>query len=197
MANVTNVLLVGVGGQGTILATRVLAGVLMQEGYDVKMSEVHGMSQRGGSVVTFVRYGDKVYSPLVEQGTADLILAFEKLEALRFLPYLKAEGTLVVNDLALLPAPVLMGKATYPYNAIDILREKAKRVITVDAPRLAEEKVKNPRTQNIILLGALAKHMDIPPGTWEKVISENVPPKTVDANLKAFWAGWEEVKANN
>lgn len=191
MAKVTNVLLVGVGGQGTILATRVLAGVLVEEGFDVKMSEVHGMSQRGGSVVTFVRYGDKVYSPLVERGTADLILAFEKLEALRYLPYLKAEGTLVVNDLALLPAPVLLGKAEYPYNALDILKQKVKDLVVVDAAKLAEEKTGNVRTQNIVLLGALAKRMDIPPGTWEKVVSENVPPKTVEANLKAFWAGWE------
>lgn len=191
MAKVTNVLLVGVGGQGTILATRVLAGVLVEEGFDVKMSEVHGMSQRGGSVVTFVRYGDKVYSPLVERGTADLILAFEKLEALRYLPYLKPEGTLVVNDLALLPAPVLLGKAEYPYNALDILKQKVKDLVVVDAAKLAEEKTGNVRTQNIVLLGALAKRMDIPPGTWEKVVSENVPPKTVEANLKAFWAGWE------
>ncbi|MDK2882937.1 MAG: indolepyruvate ferredoxin oxidoreductase, beta subunit [Bacillota bacterium] len=191
MAKVTNVLLVGVGGQGTILATRVLAGVLVEEGFDVKMSEVHGMSQRGGSVVTFVRYGDKVYSPLVERGTADLILAFEKLEALRYLPYLKPEGTLVVNDLALLPAPVLLGKAEYPYNALDILKQKVKDLVVVDAAKLAEEKAGNVRTQNIVLLGALAKRMDIPPGTWEKVVSENVPPKTVEANLKAFWAGWE------
>lgn len=191
MAKVTNVLLVGVGGQGTILATRVLAGVLVEEGFDVKMSEVHGMSQRGGSVVTFVRYGDKVYSPLVERGRADLILAFEKLEALRYLPYLKPEGTLVVNDLALLPAPVLLGKAEYPYNALDILKQKVKDLVVVDAAKLAEEKTGNVRTQNIVLLGALAKRMDIPPGTWEKVVSENVPPKTVEANLKAFWAGWE------
>ncbi|MDK2854997.1 MAG: indolepyruvate ferredoxin oxidoreductase, beta subunit [Bacillota bacterium] len=191
MAKVTNVLLVGVGGQGTILATRVLAGVLVEEGYDVKMSEVHGMSQRGGSVLTFVRYGDKVYSPLVERGTADLILAFEKLEAVRYLPYLKPEGTLVVNDLAILPAPVLLGKAEYPYNALDILKEKVKDLVVMDAAKLAEEKTGNVRTQNIVLLGALARRMDIPPGTWEKVVSENVPPKTVEANLKAFWAGWE------
>jgi len=191
VAKVTNVLLVGVGGQGTILATRVLAGVLVEEGYDVKMSEVHGMSQRGGSVLTFVRYGDKVYSPLVERGTADLILAFEKLEAVRYLPYLKPEGTLVVNDLAILPAPVLLGKAEYPYNALDILKEKVKDLVVMDAAKLAEEKTGNVRTQNIVLLGALARRMDIPPGTWEKVVSENVPPKTVEANLKAFWAGWE------
>jgi indolepyruvate ferredoxin oxidoreductase beta subunit len=191
VAKVTNVLLVGVGGQGTILATRVLAGVLVEEGFDVKMSEVHGMSQRGGSVLTFVRYGDKVYSPLVERGTADLILAFEKLEAVRYLPYLKPEGTLVVNDLAILPAPVLLGKAEYPYNALDILKEKVKDLVVMDAAKLAEEKTGNVRTQNIVLLGALARRMDIPPGTWEKVVSENVPPKTVEANLKAFWAGWE------
>jgi indolepyruvate ferredoxin oxidoreductase beta subunit len=191
VAKVTNVLLVGVGGQGTILATRVLAGVLMQEGYDVKMSEVHGMSQRGGSVVTFVRYGDKVNSPLVEKATADLILAFEKLEALRYLPYLKPEGTLVVNDLAILPAPVLLGKAEYPYNALDILGQKVKDLVVVDAAKLAEEKTGNARTQNIVLLGALAKRLGLAPGTWEKAVSENVPPQTVDANLKAFWAGWD------
>ncbi|MGI6604606.1 MAG: indolepyruvate oxidoreductase subunit beta [bacterium] len=191
MAKVTNVLLVGVGGQGTILATKVLAGVLQDEGYDVKMSEVHGMSQRGGSVVSFVRYGDRVYSPLVEQGTADLILAFEKLEALRWLPYLKAEGTMVVNDLEILPAPVLLGKASYPYNALEILAGKVRELVTVKAAQLAEEKAGNARTQNIVLLGALAKRMGIAPGTWERVISASVPPKTVEANLKAFWAGWE------
>lgn len=189
MAKVTNVLLVGVGGQGTILAARILSGVLQEAGYDVKMSEVHGMSQRGGSVVTFVRYGDKVYSPLVDKGKADIILSFEKLEALRWLPYLKADGTMVVNDLALLPAPVLMGKAEYPYNALDILREKAKKLITLDAVKVAAEEAGNIRTQNVVLLGALAKHMDIPTETWEKVIRESVPPKTVDANLKAFAAG--------
>ena len=190
MANkVTNVLLVGVGGQGTILAARILSGVLQEAGYDVKMSEVHGMSQRGGSVVTFVRYGEKVYSPLVEKGTADLILSYEKLEALRWLPYLKPEGTMVVNDLALLPAPVLLGKAEYPYNALDILREKAKKLITLDAAKIAEEKVGNIRTQNVVLLGALANNMDIPTETWEKVVRESVPPKTVDVNLKAFAAG--------
>ncbi|NLG85947.1 MAG: indolepyruvate oxidoreductase subunit beta [Firmicutes bacterium] len=190
MANkVTNVLLVGVGGQGTILAARILSGVLQEAGYDVKMSEVHGMSQRGGSVVTFVRYGEKVYSPLVEKGTADLILSFEKLEALRWLPYLKPEGTMVVNDLALLPAPVLLGKAEYPYNALDVLREKAKKLITLDAAKIAEEKVGNIRTQNVVLLGALANNMDIPTETWEKVVRESVPPKTVDVNLKAFAAG--------
>lgn len=147
------------------------------------------MSQRGGSVVTFVRYGEKVYSPLVEKGTADLILSFEKLEALRWLPYLKPEGTMVVNDLALLPAPVLLGKAEYPYNALDILREKAKKLITLDAAKIAEEKVGNIRTQNVVLLGALANNMDIPTETWEKVVRESVPPKTVDVNLKAFAAG--------
>ncbi len=189
MAKVTNVLLVGVGGQGTILAARILSGVLQEAGYDVKMSEVHGMSQRGGSVVTFVRYGDKVYSPLVDKGKADIILSFEKLEALRWLPYLKADGTMVVNDLALLPAPVLMGKAEYPYNALDILRAKAKKLIALDATKVAAEEAGNIRTQNVVLLGALAKHMDIPTETWEKVIRESVPPKTVDANLKAFAAG--------
>jgi indolepyruvate ferredoxin oxidoreductase beta subunit len=189
VAKVTNVLLVGVGGQGTILAARILSGVLQEAGYDVKMSEVHGMSQRGGSVVTFVRYGDKVYSPLVDKGKADIILSFEKLEALRWLPYLKADGTMVVNDLALLPAPVLMGKAEYPYNALDILREKEKKLIALDAAKIAAEEAGNIRTQNVVLLGALAKHMDIPTETWEKVIRESVPPKTVDANLKAFAAG--------
>ena len=182
-------LLVGVGGQGTLLAARILSGVLQEAGYDVKMSEVHGMSQRGGSVVTFVRYGDKVHSPLVERGKADLILSFEKLEALRWLPYLKPKGTIVVNDLALLPAPVLLGKAEYPYKALDILREKTGKLIALDAAKLAQEEAGNIRTQNVALLGALAKNMDIDLETWQKVIRENVPPKTVEANLKAFAAG--------
>jgi indolepyruvate ferredoxin oxidoreductase beta subunit len=186
---VTNVLLVGVGGQGTLLAARILSGVLQEAGYDVKMSEVHGMSQRGGSVVTFVRYGDKVHSPLVEKGKADLILSFEKLEALRWLPYLKAEGTIVVNDLALLPSPVLMGKADYPYNALEILAEEAGTLITLDASKVAMEEAGNVRTQNVALLGALAKHMDIDRQVWQQVIRSSVPPKTVDANLKAFAAG--------
>ena len=189
MAKVTNVLLVGVGGQGTILAARILSGVLQEAGYDVKMSVVYGMSQRGGSVVTFVRYGDKVYSPLCDKGKADIILSFEKLEALRWLPYLKADGTIVVYDLPLLPAPALMGKAEYPFNALDILRAKAKKLIALDAAKVAAEEAGNIRTQNVVLLGALAKHMDIPTETWEKVIRERVPPKTVDANLKAFAAG--------
>lgn len=189
MAEVTNVLLVGVGGQGTLLAARILSGVLQEAGYDVKMSEVHGMSQRGGSVVTFVRYGDKVYSPLVEKGRADLILSFEKLEALRWLPYLKPAGTIVVNDLALLPAPVLMGKAEYPHGALDILREKAGKLIALDAAWLAVEEAGNIRTQNVALLGALAKNMDMEMETWQRVIRENVPPRTVGANLKAFAVG--------
>ncbi|NLP18868.1 MAG: indolepyruvate oxidoreductase subunit beta [Firmicutes bacterium] len=189
MAKVTNVLLVGVGGQGTLLAARILSGVLQEAGHDVKMSEVHGMSQRGGSVVTFVRYGDKVHSPLVEKGRADLILSFEKLEALRWLPYLKPTGTIVVNDLALLPAPVLMGKAEYPYNALDLLREKTGKLITLDAARVAVEEAGNIRTQNVALLGALAQNMDIGMETWRRVIKENVPPQTVEANLKAFAAG--------
>ncbi|NLJ33131.1 MAG: indolepyruvate oxidoreductase subunit beta [Firmicutes bacterium] len=189
MAEVTNVLLVGVGGQGTLLAARILSGVLQEAGYDVKMSEVHGMSQRGGSVVTFVRYGHKVHSPLVEKGSAHLILAFEKLEALRWLPYLKANGTIVVNDLALLPAPVLMGKAKYPPNALDILEEKTGKLMVIDAAQVALKEAGNIRTQNVALLGALARNMDLEIETWEKVIRENVPPKTVEANLKAFAAG--------
>ncbi len=189
MAEVTNVLLVGVGGQGTLLAARILSGVLQEAGYDVKMSEVHGMSQRGGSVVTFVRYGHKVHSPLVEKGSAHLILAFEKLEALRWLPYLKPTGTIVVNDLALLPAPVLMGKAKYPPNALDILEEKTGKLMVIDAAQVALKEAGNIRTQNVALLGALARNMDLEIETWEKVIRENVPPKTVEANLKAFAAG--------
>ncbi|NMA55159.1 MAG: indolepyruvate oxidoreductase subunit beta [Firmicutes bacterium] len=192
MAKVTNVLLVGVGGQGTLLAARILSGVLQQGGYDVKMSEVHGMSQRGGSVVTFVRYGDRIYSPLVEKGTADLILSFEKMEALRWLPYLKPGGTVVVNDFALLPAPVLMGKAEYPYNALEILKEQAETLIVLDAAKVAMEEAGNIRTQNVALLGALASHMDIDTEIWQQVIRESVPPKTVEANLKAFAAGGQQ-----
>lgn len=189
MSEVKNILLVGVGGQGTILASKILTGALMKAGYDVKMSEIHGMSQRGGSVSTQVRYGDKVLSPIVGRGQADVIVAFEKMEALRWLDHLKIGGKMVVNDHEIQPIPVNLGQAEYPTGIIEEL-EKFCPVLTVKAGEIATE-LGNPKAMNIVLLGALVKAL----GTlddidWDAEIEANVKPKFVELNKKAFKAGY-------
>lgn len=195
MSESKNLLLVGVGGQGTILASKIIASVLAECGFDVKMSEVHGMAQRGGSVVTQVRYGDKVHSPLIETEEADFILAFERLEAARYLRFLKPGGTVIVNDLALPPLPVLLGQVAYPENTVDLLNEKAGRVILVDAAAVARE-AGNPRTQNVVLVGALAAVLGLSDlARWETVLTGLVPPKTVDANIAALRLGYGRARA--
>ena len=190
MANATkNIMIVGVGGQGTLLTSRILGGITVAAGYDVKLSEVHGMAQRGGSVVTFVRYGEKVAEPIVEEGQADVLIAFEKLEAMRYAHFLKKDGAIVVNEQRIDPMPVVTGAAKYPENIIENL-EKEYRVYKVNAMDEAL-KMGNSRVFNIIVLGVAAKHMDFSKEMWLDVIEKTVPPKTVEINKKAFLLGFE------
>ena len=184
-----NIMIAGVGGQGTLLTSRVLGGVILQAGYDVKVSEVHGMAQRGGSVVTFVRFGEKVSEPVVEEGQADVLIAFEKLEAMRYAHYLKKDGVLILNDQRIDPMPVIIGAADYPKNIIETL-EESHNVIKVDAVDEAK-KLGNIKTFNIIVLGLAARHMDFTKEEWLKVIEETVPEKTIDINKKAFEFGYD------
>ena len=189
MSEVKNILLVGVGGQGTLLASVLLGNLALSKGYDVKLSEVHGMSQRGGSVVTFVRYGDKVAEPIVEEGQADVLIAFEKLEALRYAHFLKKDGAIVVNDWRIDPITVVTGVAEYPDNIIENL-EKEHKVYKVNAMEEAL-KLGNSKVFNIIVLGMAARHMDFSKEAWLNVIEKTVPPKTIEINKKAFLLGFE------
>ena len=182
-----NILLVGVGGQGTILASKLLTTGLMQEGYDVKMSEIHGMSQRGGNVSSQVRYGDRVESPVIELGTADVIVAFEKMEAIRALEYLKPSGLVVVNNFEIESMPILSGTFDYPGNVIETLESKV-RTIVVDASQKAEE-LGNSKVMNIILLGTIIKSMQLEHINWENIIRENVKPAFIEINIKALELG--------
>jgi indolepyruvate ferredoxin oxidoreductase beta subunit len=183
------IMIVGVGGQGTLLTSRVLGTLALKAGFDVKVSEVHGMSQRGGSVVTYVKFGKKVYSPLIDKGEADLILAFEKLEALRWVDYLKPNGKLIVNDQRLDPMPVITGKAKYPASIIRRLQEKIPETTAVDALAIAKE-CGNIKAANVVLLGLVAKTSAIAKETWLEAIQEVVPAKALEVNLKAFEAGY-------
>ncbi|EHM10533.1 2-oxoacid:ferredoxin oxidoreductase, gamma subunit [Thermanaerovibrio velox DSM 12556] len=185
-----SILLVGVGGQGTILASKVLSEGLMRMGYDVKMSEIHGMSQRGGSVTTHVRYGSKVYSPVISEGEADILVAFEKLEAARWLTYLKDRGVLVVNDYEIYPVPVLLGRAKYPEDLNGMFRRKVKDVKIFDAGKVAQD-LGNVKAQNVVLLGALIKAMGLDAINWEEVLAEVVPARFLELNVKALKAGME------
>ena len=189
MSEVKNILLVGVGGQGTILASKILTSGLMKAGYDVKMSEIHGMSQRGGSVSTQVRYGEKVYSPIVGKGSADVIVAFEEMEALRWLDHLKIGGTMVINDYQIQPVPVNLGAAEYPEGIIEHLST----ICDVKAFKAAEiaTELGNPKAMNIVLLGALVKSMGgLDEIDWDAEIEANVKAKFIDLNKKAFHAGY-------
>jgi len=188
MANL-NIIIAGVGGQGTLLASRILGNVAMKESYDVKVSEVHGMSQRGGNVVTYVKLGEKVNSPLIEKGEADVILAFEKLEALRWIDYLKEDGKLLINIQEIDPMPVIMGKAAYPKNIVEKLKANYKNVVAIDALNIAK-KCGNMKAVNVVLIGMLAKNTNIPKETWIESIKEIVPQKFLDVNIKAFEAGY-------
>ena len=185
-----NIMIVGVGGQGTLLTSRILGGLAIAGGYDVKLSEVHGMAQRGGSVVTFVRYGDKVAEPIVEEGQADVIIAFERLEALRYAHFLKKDGALIVNDWRIDPMPVVIGAAEYPENILDTLK-KDHKVVSIDAMDEAK-KLGNSRVFNTIIIGVAAKNMDFDKQQWLDVIANTVPPKTVEINQKAFEVGFEK-----
>lgn len=187
--NTKNIMIVGVGGQGTLLTSRILGGITVDAGYDVKLSEVHGMAQRGGSVVTFVRYGEKVAEPIVEEGQADLLIAFETLEAKRYAHFLKKDGVLVVNEQRIDPITVVTGVATYPEGIVEEL-EKEYTVYKINAMDEAL-KLGNSKVFNIIVLGMAAKHMDFSKEDWLKVIEKTVPPKTVEINKKAFLLGFE------
>lgn len=182
-----NIMIVGVGGQGTLLTSRILGGIILQAGYDVKLSEVHGMAQRGGSVVTFVRYGENVAEPIVEQGQADVLIAFERLEALRYAHFLKPDGVLIVNDQRIDPITVVTGMASYPENIIEILNDNY-NVYSIKAMEEAK-KLGNTRVFNNIVLGMAAKHMEFTKEDWLKVIENTVPTKTIDINKEAFLVG--------
>lgn len=189
MNNMTkNIMIVGVGGQGTLLTSRILGKLATRAGYDVKLSEVHGMAQRGGSVVTFVRYGDNVAEPIVEEGQADVLIAFERLEALRYIHFLKKDGSVIVNDWRIDPITVVTGVAQYPENIIDTLKEK-RNTIVVEATEEAK-KLGAPRTFNVIVLGAAAKYMGFDKEEWLNVIETTVPTKTIEINKKAFEIGY-------
>ena len=186
------ILLVGVGGQGTILASKVLSEGLMRAGYDVKMSEIHGMSQRGGSVTTHVKFGTKVYSPIINEGEADILVSFEKVEAARWLAYIKPGGALVVNEYEIHPLSVLTGAAQYPDDVLDKLKAMVPDIISFNAGRLASS-LGNIRTQNIVMLGALVKSMKLENVDWLSALKDSVPPKLYDLNVKAFQAGMAQL----
>lgn len=186
-------MIVGVGGQGTLLASRLLGSALMSRGYDVKVSEVHGMSQRGGAVVTYVKYGENVASPIIEKGEADLILAFELLEAARWFNFLKPEGKLIVNTQQIDPMPVVIGTAVYPAGIPEALRAAGAGIIALDALSLAEA-AGSVKAVNVVLIGAMAGQMNLPVEVWQKAIEETVPAKFLDLNLKAFELGYKTQK---
>ncbi len=185
----TSVMIVGVGGQGSLLASKLLGRLLMDEGYDVKVSEVHGMSQRGGSVVTYVRFGDKVYSPIVTAGEADLIIAFEKLEAARYAGFLADGGRIVVNTQQIDPMPVIIGAAEYPTDVLNELTDKGVNIEALDALSLAEE-AGSSKAVNIVLMGRVAKQFGIEYDRWISAIENTVAPKFIDMNKKAFDLGY-------
>jgi len=184
----TNLLISGVGGQGVILASYVLSQAAMAEGYDIKQSEVHGMSMRGGSVTSHLRFGDKVWSPLITPGTADILLSFESLEALRYVHWLRPGGLVVYNPLHVNPSPVAAGLAEYPANIDEPIKAAWPRVQAVDANALAEE-AGTLKAVNVVMLGAVSCSLPFAAETFETIIRRVVPPKTVEANLKAFELG--------
>lgn len=183
----TSIMIVGVGGQGTLLASKLLGNVLLKQGYDVKLSEVHGMSQRGGSVVTYVKYGEKVYSPIVDQGEADYILSFEILESARWISYLKKGGKLITNTQKTWPMPVITGAMEYPEGIVEKLSQKAD-VLAVDALKLATE-AGSAKAVNVVLIGVLSKIMDIPEAAWLEALEATVPARFLELNKKAFALG--------
>ncbi len=182
-----SILLVGVGGQGTILASKLLTTGLMEAGYDVKMSEIHGMSQRGGSVSSQVRYGKKVYSPVIELGGADILVSFEQMEALRWLEYLKPGGHVIVNDYKIPPMTLISKAGAYPEDLLEQLHASAPTRVINAADEA--EKLGNSKVMNIILLGATAKLMGLEEVNWHKVIEDNVKPAFIEINKKAFDIG--------
>ncbi len=188
-----NMMIVGVGGQGTLLASKLLGRLLLGKGYDVKVSEVHGMSQRGGSVVTYVRWGDKVYSPIVGKGQADYIVSFELLEGARYTEYLKAGGKLITNTQQVNPMPVITGAAGYPEGLVEKMRELDIDVDAIDAISLAQE-AGSPKAVNLVLMGCLSRYFDFDEGQWMEAIGQSVPPKFLEMNKRAFLLGRKAIK---
>ena len=184
-----NIMIVGVGGQGTLLTSRIIGKTALAGGYDVKLSEVHGMAQRGGSVVTFVRFGKRVYEPVCEEGTVDVLISFERLEALRYAHFLKKDGVMIVNDTRIDPMTVVIGAAKYPENIIENL-EKEHKLYTIDAGKIAKE-LGNSKVLNTVVLGLAAKHIGFDKAEWISVLQATVPQKTIEINTKAFEKGYE------
>lgn len=185
---VKSLLLVGVGGQGTILVSKILSQGLIKEGYDLKMSEIHGMAQRGGSVTTQIRFGEKVYSPSIGTGEADVMIAFEKVEAARYLNQLKKGGRLIVNDVEMYPLPVLTGKEKYPDGVIEALENEVENIKVINAKKVAED-LGELKTQNVVMLGCLVKALGLEDINWIDLIKENLPEKVHEVNIKAYKSG--------
>lgn len=183
-----NIMIVGVGGQGSLLASKLLGHLLLKQGYDVKVSEVHGMSQRGGSVVTYVRYGDKVASPIIDRGEADYIVSFELLEAARWLPYLKPEGQIVTSIQQIDPMPVITGAAQYPEGLVEKMRSAGAKVDALDCLALAEQ-AGSAKAVNLVLLGRLSHYFELPEEAWQEAIEACVPAKFLELNKQAFALG--------
>ena len=185
-----NIMVVGVGGQGTLLTSRIIGKTALEAGYDVKLSEVHGMAQRGGSVVTFVRFGEVVYEPVVEEGCVDVLISFERLEALRYAHFLKPDGKIIVNDCRIDPMTVVIGAKSYPEGIIEALG-KVHEIHTIDAGTIARE-LGNSKVLNSVVLGLAAKYIGFSEDEWLEVLKKTVPQKTVDINTAAFKAGYGE-----
>ena len=185
-----NIMVVGVGGQGTLLTSRIIGKTALNAGWDVKLSEVHGMAQRGGSVVTFVRFGKKVYEPVCEEGSVDILISFERLEALRYAHFLKPDGVMIVNDTRIDPMTVVIGAAKYPEGILEGLT-KDHKLYTVDGGAIAKE-LGNSKVLNTVVLGLAAKHIGFSEEEWLETLKATVPQKTVDINTKAFKAGYEK-----
>ena len=183
-----NIMIVGVGGQGSLLASKMLGKLLLSQGFDVKVSEVHGMSQRGGSVVTYVRYGEKVYSPIIDKGTADFIISFEKLEAARWVPYLKKGGKIIMSTQEIDPMPVIIGAAQYPENLVEKMQAAGADVDAIDALDLAMQ-AGSSKAVNLVLMGRLSKYFDATQEAWMAAHEACVPPKILELNKKAFALG--------
>lgn len=183
-----SMLLVGVGGQGTILVSKILSEGLLEEGYDVKMAEIHGMAQRGGSVTTQIRFGEKVYSPTINKGEADVLVSFEKIEALRYVPMMKKGATLIVNEEEIWPLPVLAGLEEYPKGVMEEINDKLEKVVSVNARAIAEE-LGEPRSANIVMLGLMVKALGIDSIDWISKIKKFLPEKVHEVNIKAFERG--------
>ncbi len=186
-----NIMIVGVGGQGSLLASKLLGQLLLKNGYDVKVSEVHGMSQRGGSVVTYVRYGDKVYSPIIDKGEADVIVSFELLEAARYMEYLKPEGRIVTNTQTIDPMPVITGAASYPEDLVEKMQSAGAQVDAMDCLSLAVE-AGSPKAVNMVLMGRLSKYFEFTDAQWEEAMQAVVPAKFLEMNKKAFALGKQQ-----